>query len=123
MLLRPTGDGQYQVVGEAYVHGICDGDALLGPLPEFWQIEMNRLGRTFYRVFRNSQTREKTGLDHRLGPLPDGWEGIQHPDVSAMPLFHMFKCNTSDEPTKFDPRLSPELLKAKGINLTTFELV
>lgn len=27
-ILRPTGDGRYQLVGEAYVHGIMDGEAL-----------------------------------------------------------------------------------------------
>jgi len=27
-VLRPLGDGEYEVVGEAYVHGIMQGEAL-----------------------------------------------------------------------------------------------
>ena len=37
LVLRPTPDLQYQVVGECYVHGLGDAEALLGPLPENYQ--------------------------------------------------------------------------------------
>ena len=37
LVLRPTPDLQYQVIGECYVHGLGDAQAFLGPLPENWQ--------------------------------------------------------------------------------------
>lgn len=38
MLLRPTSDSRYQVLGSCYVHGLMDREAFLGPLPEDYQI-------------------------------------------------------------------------------------
>ena len=36
MLLRPTSESEYQVVGSCYVDGLMFGEALLGPLPELF---------------------------------------------------------------------------------------
>ncbi|KAI4131199.1 MAG: hypothetical protein LQ341_006382 [Variospora aurantia] len=37
MVLRPTDDGSFLVVGECYVQGLMDGEALLGLLPSNWR--------------------------------------------------------------------------------------
>ncbi|KAI0165110.1 HET-domain-containing protein [Hypoxylon sp. FL1284] len=34
MLLRPTASGESLLIGEGYVNGLCQGEALLGPLPK-----------------------------------------------------------------------------------------
>ncbi len=34
LLLRPVPNHQFRVVGECYVHGLMDGEAFLGPLPD-----------------------------------------------------------------------------------------
>src|SRR5690242_20499129 len=37
VILRPKANGHLEFVGEAYVHGLMNGDAILGPLPFGWQ--------------------------------------------------------------------------------------
>jgi hypothetical protein len=37
MVLRPADDGTYQVVGECFILGVMDGEALLGPLPDGYE--------------------------------------------------------------------------------------
>ncbi|KAF2000856.1 HET-domain-containing protein, partial [Amniculicola lignicola CBS 123094] len=46
VILRPLGDDKYKFIGRAYVHGLMDGEAILGPLPPGWRVkyEFSRTG-------------------------------------------------------------------------------
>lgn len=67
MILRPLGEGRFRIVGEAYVLGLSEGEALLGPLPK-------NIRRVFasndewgvHSYFENSVTSEKTFEDPRI---------------------------------------------------------
>lgn len=55
MILRLVESEKYQVVGEAYVHGLEDSSGLLGRLPPHWRVIIcgDRIhGRPMY-VFKN----------------------------------------------------------------------
>ena len=126
MILRPVGVGKFQVVGEAYIHGLADAIGVLGPLPSCWNaiiIGDDKLGRPLQR-FLNLQTGQYTAEDPRLDILPSEWERVAYdrtPDDPA--LFEVFKNRVTGEMMKSDPRLSPEALLARGVTLETFQLI
>ena len=122
LVLRPCGDGSYKVMGECYIDGFMDGAAYLGPLPTKWQ----RTARYFegfatnYYTFVNLQTGEFQVEDPRSGPLTAGWYISDHERKDALNLY------ANDETgvrTRFDPRMTPEALTARGVEMREFQLV
>lgn len=75
MILRPIRERYCLVVGESFVQGLMDAEALLGPLSEDWHIKRRFTddGRTM-QGFLNLRTEEITKDDPRLAgiDLPDG---------------------------------------------------
>lgn len=125
MVLRQTSSGSFQVVGEAYVHGLSDAVGLIGPLPEDWTVFIrgDSLGRPtqWYRNLRNGQ---ETLDDPRLWSLSPNWERVAYerlPDDPA--IFERFRNLKTGELVNSDPRLSPTALLARGIKLQSFSLV
>ena len=123
LILRPNAQEGYMVVGECYIDGFMDGEALLGALPSSWQ----RIARYFpdlgfsWHAFRNLQTGDIQVDDPRLGPLPAGWYIVDHGEKHAYNLFSNEEAGVTT--TDIDPRLSPEALKARGVNLQEIRLV
>lgn len=125
MVLRPTGEGTYKVVGDAYCDGFMQGEALLGPLPEHFVAVMRRRQRTaassFYGwEYLNQTTGNFQIEDPRLGALPPGWSIQSHEDEEYLQLF---LDEESGLETWDDPRLTSEALGKRGIPLQVFELV
>ena len=125
LILRPNDAQTYKVVGECYIDGFMEGEALLGALPTNWQ-RVERLfpdidGYGYYDVFMNVQTGDVQAEDPRLGPLPAGWRIAEHRKKHAYNKF----CNEElgVTATKLDPRLSPEALRARGVKLQEIRLV
>ena len=122
LVLRPSGDGYHKVVGECYIDGFMDGAACLGPLPSNWQ----RVARFFqeysrgYPAFLNHQTGEFQVDDPRLGPLPAGWYISDHEQKDA---YNLYANDETGEETRFDPRMTPEALTARGVEMREFRLV
>ena len=122
IVLRPTEKGDFVVVGDSYVHEIMTGDLFLGPVSKDWQRVWRYDEKTqgYWDAFIN---REK-GLwqieDPRLGPLPDDWVKEDHP---MQHVYHMFSKKSSDFRTKVDPRMSPEALRTRGVDIRDFDLV
>ena len=57
LLLRPLSNGNYTVVGECYIHGFMNGEALLGPLPEGWKaVRILEDGLGYRNGFHNVDT-------------------------------------------------------------------
>lgn len=108
--------GEYQIKGPACHPALFRGEALLGPLPEGWQVtNLNGLGRPIY----NSPEGVQQYMDPRLGRLPpiEGWELRKRQDGS--PFFYSAE---RDRWTNFDPRASEEELLKRGVPIQTFAL-
>ncbi|KAF2833421.1 hypothetical protein CC86DRAFT_9574 [Ophiobolus disseminans] len=129
ILLRPkTSDNavqHHQVVGISYIHGLMEGQAILGPISVPWRMVIETITPVTIE-FRNSQTGEMTREDPRLDPLPHDsrWVKIEKKDETRSPyaIQHYKHLDTGQVLTS-DPRLLPEALRARGVNVETFILV
>lgn len=123
LVLRANEFGDYTVVGECYIDGIMDGAGLLGMLPSNWQLvsRYDPVTTIDYGAFVDRDTGIVQVEDPRLGPLPPGWRIANHRDK------HVINTYTNEAAgifrSKFDPRMSPEALKARGIDLQEYRLV
>ncbi|KAI4112705.1 MAG: hypothetical protein LQ345_006187 [Seirophora villosa] len=122
MVLRPTDDGSFLVVGECYVEGLMEGEALLGPLPSNWRLasRFDEETRRWWDMFKDRDQGVWQVEDPRLGPLPKGWYEVEHPKQH---LYAKFRDETEDTPTSFDPRMLPSSLRERGIEVQDFNLV
>ncbi|KAM7194417.1 Heterokaryon incompatibility protein (HET) domain containing protein [Naviculisporaceae sp. PSN 640] len=124
MLLRPNNDGEtHRVVGPVYVHGLSDAITLLGLLPEPWRVQVfpDRAGLPNIFRFFNAETGELTDEDPRLDPLPDEWRRINRDRTEDDPqIFQCFENTRTGETITHDPRMSPEALIARGVDIRTF---
>lgn len=121
LVLRLTGNGKFLVVGEAYYHGIMNGERFLGPLsPDVDCVQ--RLGFSF-PLFVNRVSEKTQCEDPRLGELPSGWSRVGHEREEE---FTIFRDNNTEEvyySDIFDPRTFPEELEKRGVKLENFTLV
>ena len=120
IVLREEEDGNYLVLGECYVHGLMNGEALLGPLPDGWQQVFRYDGNTqrYADVFCDRRHGTYQYEDPRLGDLPESWSTMVHPLQYL--LFINEKQNLK---SLFDPRLRSEHLRERGVELQQFHLV
>jgi hypothetical protein len=121
--LRPADDVQHQLVGEAYCHGFMDAEALLGPLPEKFQFlaKFEEKSNVYWWGHMDRETELFYCEDPRLGELPSGWKRKNHPSDQ---YWNWFVNETGEEMKgRGDPRLTPEVLKQRGVDLKVFELV
>ena len=124
LLIVRSNDAQtYKVVGECYIDGFMEGEALLGAVPSNWQLVNRHLpDLDFYcDAFMNVQTGVIQVEDPRLGPLPAGWRIADHRWKHVYNLFSNEETGVSA--TDSDPRLSPEALRARGVKLQEIRLV
>ena len=122
LVLRPWEGGYYEVVGDCYIDGFMEGAACRGPLPSNWQLVFRYFEKYLrsYYVFFDHQTGEFQVEDPGLGPLPAGWYISDHEMKDACNLYANVE---TGEKTWFDPRLTPEALTARGVELREFQLV
>lgn len=112
LLLRPAPNLQYQVIGACFVHGLMQGKAFLGPIPDHFQVVGilekrrgerydgfldHRNGKTQYRDPRFEASLEDDGEEHV-------WVWT-HPDGSQ------------------SRRLTANMLAKRGVKLQTFDLI
>ncbi|KAI0839984.1 HET-domain-containing protein [Hypoxylon sp. FL0890] len=127
MLLRPTPTGEYEVIGDCYVHGIMDGEAILGPIPHPWKavtlIGSDGNFRAHYsRVDSDFGSTEDPRLEQI--PIPPEWESIEWERTAADPHnCSKFRNRGTGEVINSDPRFFPEALEARGVPLRTITLV
>ncbi|CAN9214094.1 unnamed protein product [Alternaria alternata] len=79
MILRPQENGAYIVIGQCYVQGLMDGEALLGDLPTSWTVQQHRNDGAVVFEYYNSDTTCLTSEDPRLPPLDEGWRKVWRP--------------------------------------------
>ena len=112
MLLRPTSKSQYQVIGSCYVHGLTNGEAFLGPMPEQYQpiLAFDEVTRRYFWGFLDHGTGKTQWNDPRVDSLPEDGTDKEDPMV----LF----------PDGSQQRLlTPEMIKRRGVKLQTFDLI
>ena len=106
LLLRPTEDKQYQLVGPCYTHGIMSGEALLGPLPgDYHSVFHFQSG--FYSYTRAFYSPEKSKIRWNDPRLP--YEPVY--DISG------------DWLEEEQGALTSEALKKRGVHMEIFELI
>lgn len=126
LLLRPLSPAaKYNVVGPSFIPGMMDGEKFLGRLVKPWRLQLN-FGSTGLALpcFYNDDTKTITGDDPRLPPLPRSWEltGRTHGQGDTE-SFREFRNTETGEVINYDPRMSPEALRERGVKLQTFVLV
>ncbi|KAF4633797.1 hypothetical protein G7Y89_g4314 [Cudoniella acicularis] len=125
VILRPTGDGYFKVVGEAYCDGFENGEVLLGPLPNGFRFikRWNEEAGGYCATFLNSETGAFGPEDPRLShiSLPLGWVAVSHEQEQLWTLFINYI--TGDDSRMTDPRLTPDALKQRGVDVQTFNLI
>ncbi|CAO1599279.1 hypothetical protein XANCAGTX0491_003013 [Xanthoria calcicola] len=122
LILRPRGSLNHEVVGECYMDGVMAGEALLGELPRNWTLVFKyfQRHRLSYFVFLDSDTGETHVEDPRRGALPAGWRILNHEGDDVV---HWYVNDITGEGRYQDPRLEPEALRARGVDLQEFRLV
>ncbi|KAE9368957.1 hypothetical protein N431DRAFT_382768 [Stipitochalara longipes BDJ] len=127
ILIRPQPNNTFQVLGECLIFGLNDANAFLGPLPSPWAAHVFDDSTGLFTVLRfyNSETKMKLDEDPRLGPLPEGWEAVDRGErTSEDPrIFRCFKNKQTGEIVNSDPRMEPEVLRGRGVELRNFALV
>lgn len=108
LVIRPTGEGKFRVVGECYVPGVSAGEALLGPLPAGIQAVIALSGDEHYRAFRDLETGSISFEDPRLITLPVDLTG--------------YRRKAAIDPGAFI-HVEPDILRQRGIDAKFFDLV
>ena len=145
MVLRPIGNGYFQVIGEACYQGFMDCEAFLGPVPGSLHRMVLYRGEDEYTRFvhLDSSSGDIHVEDPRLGPLPPNWtrgkftDGkwfstdyvdaetvgkLESLDYLEYPIFG--NKVTGEMMTRgADPRINVEAFKARGVKIQTFNLV
>jgi hypothetical protein len=129
MVLRPIGPGKFSLVGECYCDGVMDGAALLGLLPEgfrfLWNFEEG-MG-TYCAGYIDRRSGKVQGEDPRLTghPLPPRWRIEKKSEISVVVTFvEEYENGTDKTRTEaLDPRMSPVVLRQRGVDIIEFDLV
>jgi hypothetical protein len=123
MVLRPLGNGDYTVIGQCYVQGLMNGEALLGDLPKAWMVQQHHEDSQIVIKYYNKDRKCLTSEDPRLPPLDEGWRKVCRQRTPDDPL-HVtyFEHIPTDQIINSDPRLLPHALRSRGAKLETFAL-
>ena len=110
LLLREISGSQFQVVGECYLQGIMNGEVFLGPLPDnFASVNLWDMGESAYnRVFVDKETGKTQYNDPRIEVneqmLKEGNTFIRNDGSVGVSI-------------------TPDMLKRRGVNVQTFDLI
>jgi hypothetical protein len=124
MILRSTGEGNFKVVGEAYYDQIAMGEALMGPIHDPFKsvFRWNAPEQGYLPSFLNTENNSYQWVDPRLSevPLPVGWRKKKH---KMEEWIQLFMNDITGEETNFDPRLTAESLRERGVDIQTLNLI
>ncbi|PMD33030.1 HET-domain-containing protein [Hyaloscypha variabilis F] len=129
VVLLSHGEERYSIVGECYCHGIMDGSALLGPLPEGFELvwSFDQELRGYIEAYIDRRNGKVQGEDPRLAehPLPPRWRiDISDEDNTDINFVQENDDGTEKERTaQVDPRMTPDELRKRGVNVVKFNLI
>ena len=112
MLVRSTSRSQHQVVGPCYMHGLMDGEGLLGPIPGHFQSSnvYEEPLRGYFKCFLDRRTGKTQYNDPRIDSLPEDNNNEAIPKV-RFPNGSLGRI------------LTPEMIERRGVKLQTFDLI
>lgn len=129
MILRPTAEDTRHVVGDCYMYGVMDGEALLGPFSEDYRVD-GQYGLNEVVEGVPGYTDKNTGVQQREDPrltripLPTAWEAIEWNWTRNDPAScSKHRNKQTGEIINSDPRLFPEALRDRGVPITRITLV
>jgi hypothetical protein len=132
MILRSSDTGHFEIIGAAYLDGFSEAQALLGPLPDAFSFvyQYNDTTKSYQAAYLDAKTGATTLDDPRLEPLPPGWRVMRYPEENAQGVYERTAIAVQDDSRKTrtwkhsgDPRLTPEALMKRGVELQTFRLI
>lgn len=132
VVLRPSRDQSYTVVGYAYIDGMNDREAFLGRLPE----EFTRVATydqptdKWWPAYLNKKTDKLQIEDPRVGPLPEGWIVKKRKEGHLWNWYVMVGDDargSEDLRTELrwrsDPKLKAGAMRQRGVVVQNFLLV
>jgi hypothetical protein len=132
LILRPTivkSMNCFIVIGESYVEGLVSNQPFLGPIPEGWRLRAVDIEGLANVGYANEST--TTQQDPRV-PLPPDWryrygsweepQEMEADNEEEMTLV-WFENVVTGEKTDFDPRLTSEALRQRGVELQELALI
>ncbi|RYO87695.1 hypothetical protein DL766_009692 [Monosporascus sp. MC13-8B] len=124
MVLRPSSEEAFRLVGPCYVHGTMDGEVILGPIPAGWVLHVVRVDDdvfrpSFFQSLLKTGSETTTWDDPRLSehPMSPEWERVRDckwtrdDPVQCVKYRH----KVTGREINFDPRLLPAALRGRGI--------
>ncbi len=124
LLLRPVADGKFRVVGDCVVAGLMDGEAILGPSQLPWTVQLHLIDGDFRTKHVNLENGMMMQEDPRLPALSEQWERVEVEHTADDPMFvDHFRDRITGQTQNWDPRLAPDVLRARGVQLETVRLV
>ncbi|KAM0443851.1 hypothetical protein ACHAQK_002597 [Fusarium lateritium] len=116
MVLRSIEDGEYKLKGPCAHPTLLIGEALLGEIPKGWRLRYNKRGEE--PVFEDSEGKQHH-IDPRLEhiPVPEEWELRWR--NNGTPFWYIA---AKDRWTNFDPRLSLDKLRERGVKVEDYIL-
>ncbi|KAF5543892.1 heterokaryon incompatibility protein [Fusarium mexicanum] len=130
VLLRPCDNNNWKFLSDCYVWDLEATQGLLGPLPSPWQAQLFYdpvAEHRSYTRYHNPEPGELTAEDPRLKPLV-GWQRVSLEELGRdltgddPEVYDFFRNIEDGRIVDSDPRLEPEALKSRGVNLETFIL-
>ena len=122
MIIRAVPDGSYKIIGESYVSGLDNNEALLGPLPGGFKevMQYDAKSREYCWAFLHTESGKIEIEDPRLRTeLPPGWRrGI---DAKGYFWDHFSHESAPDAWSAHDPRLTKSELLKRGVPLEDIE--
>jgi hypothetical protein len=101
-----------------------DGEALLGDLPRSWTVQDHHDDGVLVSKYYNRDTECLTSEDPRLPHLDESWRKVRRQRTPDDP-YHVayFEHIPNGRIINSDPRLLPDALRSRGVNLETFTLI
>jgi hypothetical protein len=124
MLLRKESLGKYSVVGQCFQDGLETAEGLLGHLPNEFVMQMRRPNGIYLPFFIDMNEGKVREEDPRLGKVPDNWVKLDFTPSQDDPIHAVkYRNEETGEILNSDPRLRPDTLRSRGVQLQTFRLV
>ncbi|KAI1770140.1 HET-domain-containing protein [Hypoxylon cercidicola] len=110
MLLRPTANGEFLLIGEAYIHGLCQGEALLGPLPENVRL---------VKAYQNASVGYALGFVDSIS----GRVFFEDPRLEKLPTDLSAFRELINQNGNSNLQVHPDVLRDIGVSIRYFDLV
>ena len=114
--LTPGSGGGRRVLGSCYIHGLSQGETLLGPMPADMKLVREGDSNQFRWGFQDTHTKELSELDPRVD-----WEELEV-DKDDDRVWYIIN-DDNGEQTRYYRRPDAEYHREHGVNIEEFILI